>query len=297
MRSDTTQRLALDGVPPIRRIGFGAMQLTGPQVWGPYPDHDRGVRLLRSLLDEGVTFIDTADVYGPHTNEELIREALSPYPPELVIATKGGFVRGGPEYASLGWVGNPKYLRQAAVTSLRRLGLDRVPLYYLHSGYATDAPFEEQVGELKAMQDEGLIQHIGLSNVTAEQFHTARGIAPIAAVTAQYNVGNRTGSALFAAASATGTVCSPWHPASLSDGDNPDAVRDLLGPIARAHDATMQQIALAWVLHRSPLMLPIPGTTSISHLRENVAAAAISLSADDVERITALVVEPPDGNR
>jgi hypothetical protein len=166
-------------------------------------------------------------------------------------------------------------------------------LYYLHSGYATDARFEDQIGELKAMQEEGLIQHLGLSNVTATQLRLAQSITPIAEVTAQYNVSNRSGSELFAAATATGIVCSPWHPASLADGgDNADLIRAELKPIADNHGATMQQIAIAWVPHRSPLMLPIPGTTSIDHLRENVAAAEITLTTGEVNRITALVNEP-----
>ncbi|WP_204056636.1 aldo/keto reductase [Microbispora corallina] len=281
--------ITIGGDLAVTAIGYGAMQLTGPQVWGPYPDHEGGLRLLRSLMDEGVTFIDTADVYGPHTNELLIREALHPYPEDLVIATKGGFVRGGHDYSTRGSVGNPKYLRQALMTSLRRLGLDRVQLYYLHSGYAVDAPFEDQVGELKAMQDEGYIQHIGLSNVTVEQYEIARGIADIAAVTALYNVGNRSGRALLAAAERDGAVFSPWHPVSLRDGgENAGRVAATLAPIAAAHGATPQQVALAWLLHRSPVMLPIPGSTSLAHVRENMAAASIALSPEEVAAITAL---------
>ena len=290
--ADKTGTITIGGDLTVNRIGYGAMQLTGPQVWGPYPDHDGGVRLLRSLLDEGVNFVDTADVYGPHTNELLIREALHPYADELVIATKGGFVRGGYDYSTLGWVGNPKYLRQSLVLSLRRLGLERVQLYYLHSGYATDSPFEEQIGELKAMRDEGLIQHIGLSNVTAEQFETACGIVDIAAVTALYNVSNRTGGKLLAAAERAGAVFAPWHPASLRDGgDNAERVASTLAPIATAHGLTPQQLAIAWLLHRSPAVLPIPGTTSLAHLRENVAAGSVRLAADEVARITELVDE------
>ncbi|RKR86484.1 aryl-alcohol dehydrogenase-like predicted oxidoreductase [Micromonospora pisi] len=285
--------ITIGGDLQVGRVGFGAMQLTGKQVWGPYPDHDGGVALLRALLDEGVTFIDTADVYGPHTNELLIREALHPYPEGLTIASKGGFVRGGYDYSTLGSVGNPKYLRQAAVTSLRRLGLDRFDLYYLHSGYATDAPFEDQVGELKKMQDEGYIRHIGLSNVTTEQFDVARSIADIAAVTALYNIGNRTGAGLLAAAEQSGAVFSPWHPVSLRDGgENADQVARTLAPLATRYEATPQQIALAWLLHRSPAMLPIPGTTSLGHLRENVAAMRIRLTDAEVAELTALVPEP-----
>jgi pyridoxine 4-dehydrogenase len=290
--ADAPGTITIGGDLKVNTIGFGAMQLTGPQVWGPYPDHEGGLSLLRSLLDEGVNFIDTADVYGPHSNELLIREALHPYADELVVATKGGFVRGGYDFSTLGSVGNPKYLRQALMTSLRRLGLERVQLYYLHNGYATDAPFEDQIGELKAMRDEGYIQHIGLSNVTPEQYATARGITDIAAVTALYNVGNRSGGGLLAAAEQDGAVFSPWHPVSLRDGgDNADQVASALAPIAAAHDVTPQQLALAWLLHRSPAMLPIPGTTSLAHLRDNVAAGSVRLDAGEVVTITELVDE------
>ncbi|MEU1689538.1 aldo/keto reductase [Micromonospora sp. NPDC005707] len=297
--SSALPTITIGGDLPVGRIGFGAMQLTGRQVWGPYPDHEGGVALLRAVVAEGITFIDTADVYGPHTNELLIREALHPYPPGLAIASKGGFVRGGYDLSTLGWVGNPKYLRQSAMLSLQRLGLDRFDLYYLHSGYATDAPFEDQVGELKKLQDEGYIRHIGLSNVTPDQFEAARSVADIAAVTARYNVGNRAGAALLAAAEQAGAVFSPWHPVSLRDGgDNADQVAAAIAPLAARYEATPQQIALAWLLHRSPAMLPIPGTTSLAHLRENLAAASIRLSGTEVAELTALVHEgggPPTG--
>jgi pyridoxine 4-dehydrogenase len=290
------ETITIGGDLAVRRIGFGAMKLTGEQVWGPYPDHERALELLRALPDEGVNFIDTADVYGPHTNELLIREALHPYPDGLVVASKGGFVRGGFDYSTLGWVGNPKYLRQAAMTSLRRLGLDRFDLYYLHSGYATDAPFEDQVGELKAMQDEGYIRHIGLSNVTAAQYQTARSIADIAAVTAQYNLSIRTNADLLTAAEQSGAVFFPWHPASLRDGgDNADRIAAAVAPLATEYGASPQQIALAWLLHRSPATLPIPGTTSLAHLRENVAAAQIRLTPSEVADLTTLVPEGAAG--
>src|SRR5690348_14596606 len=157
------QTVTIGGDLTVGRIGYGAMQLTGPKVWGDYPDHDEAVALLRKAVAAGVTFIDTADVYGPHSNEELIREALHPYPDDLVIATKGGFVRGGYDYSTLGAVGNPNYLRQSVYVSLRRLGLGRLDLYYLHSGTATDAPFDEQVGVLAELKSQELIRHIGLS--------------------------------------------------------------------------------------------------------------------------------------
>jgi aryl-alcohol dehydrogenase-like predicted oxidoreductase len=185
-RGSVAETIAIGGDLSVGRIGFGAMQLTGKQVWGEYPDRPAAINLLRTAVDAGVTFIDTADVYGPHTNEILIREALYPYPEHLVIATKGGFVRGGFDYSTLGAVGNPNYLRQAAHTSARRLGVERIDLYYLHSGRATDASFEEQVATLTALREEGVIRYIGLSNVTLDQLRAAQAIAPIAAVTAHY---------------------------------------------------------------------------------------------------------------
>ena len=201
--SGISSTVTIGGGPTVGRIGYGAMQLTGPKVWGEYPDRDRAIALLREVVDAGVTFIDTADVYGPHSNEELIREALHPYPDDLVIATKGGFVRGGPEYRDMSAVGNKQYLRQAAYMSMRRLGLDRIDLYYLHTPTMTDAPFEEIVETLAGMRQDGLIRHIGLSNVSAEQLRTALTITDIAAVTVHYNVAVRLGDAVRAACAET----------------------------------------------------------------------------------------------
>jgi aryl-alcohol dehydrogenase-like predicted oxidoreductase len=274
----------------VDRIGFGAMQLTGPQVWGEYPDHDNGIALLRHVVDSGATFIDTADVYGPHSNELLIREALHPYPADLIIATKGGFVRGGYDYSTLGAVGNPNYLRQSVHMSLRRLGLERIDLYYLHSGTATDASFEEQIGVLAEFKEQGLIRHIGLSNVTVEQLETAQQIVAIAAITAQYNLGNRLGGAHLAAAERDNVVFSPWGPTRISGPDN-DRVRGATRTIAERHGATTQQVALAWHLHRSPNSLPIPGTRSIDHFDTNLAALQVELSPDEVRELTNLIPE------
>src|SRR3954466_8928647 len=200
------------------RIGYGAMQLTGPRVWGEYPDHDKGVDVLREVVKAGVTYIDTADVYGPHSNEELIREALHPYPDNLVIATKGGFVRSGPEYADMGAVGNRHYLRHAAYMSARRLGLDHIDLYYLHTPTMTDAPFEEIIETLARLRQDGLIRHVGLSNVSAEQLRTAMSITDIAAVTAHYNVAVRLGAAVRQVAQDAGIVFSPYHPGAVPRG-------------------------------------------------------------------------------
>lgn len=291
MTSTTASTLTIGGDLTVGRVGFGAMQLTGTQVWGEYPDHDGGIALLRAVVEAGVTFIDTADVYGPHSNELLIREALHPYPEELVIATKGGFVRGGYDYSRLDAVGNSNYLRQSAHMSARRLGVDSIDLYYLHSGQATDVPFEEQVATLAALKEEGLIRHIGLSNVTVAQFELARSITSIDAVTALYNVGNRRGADLLRAAEAADAVFSPWHPVSIQDGGDPERMAAALAPIARNHDATVHQIALAWLLHRAHNTMPIPGTTSIHHLASNLGAGGIRLTEAEVTAITALVPE------
>src|SRR5450755_841855 len=275
----------------VSRIGYGAMQLTGDQVWGEYPDRNGAIALLRGVVESGITFIDTADVYGPHTNEILIHDALHPYPNELVIATKVGFVRGGYDYSTLGAVGNPHYLRQSAHMSARRLGVEEIDLYYLHSGTATDVPFADQVATLAELRAQGLIRNIGLSNVTLEQFHAAREIVEIAAVTAHYNVSVRRGAALLAAAERAGSVFSPWHPVRLNEGPDAPRALELIEEIARRYDATPQQIALAWQLHRSTITLPIPGTTNLAHLTANIQAATIQLEPHDVEAVTALIPE------
>jgi pyridoxine 4-dehydrogenase len=288
---NTLNSITIGGGLTVGNVGYGAMQLTGPKVWGEYPDHDHGVALLRRVVDEGVTFIDTADVYGPHSNEELIREALHPYPDDLVIATKGGFVRGGSEYSDMSAVGNKNYLRQAAYMSMRRLGLDHIDLYYLHTPTMTDAPFEEIIETLAGMRRGGLIRHIGLSNVSADQLRTALTITDIAAVTVHYNVAVRLGGAVRALAAERTIVFSPWHPGAVPGGADGAPFQMVIDPIAAKYDATPQQVALAWQLRRTPNALPIPGTTSVRHLRENLAAAHIRLTGEEVDAITALAPE------
>jgi pyridoxine 4-dehydrogenase len=278
-------QLTIGGDLRVSRVGYGAMQLTGSQVWGPYPDHDGGIRVLRGVVEAGINLIDTADVYGPHDNELLIKEALHPYPDGLVIATKGGFVRGGFDYSTLGAVGNPNYLRQSAHLSARRLGVAAIDLYYLHSGRALDAPFEDQVGVLAELRQAGLIRHVGLSNITLEQLRVAQSIVPVAAVTALYNVTARVGEDLWAAAEADGIAFSPWHPVTTTDGPLAARAAGVLAPVAAAHGATVQQVALAWQLQGSPAALPIPGTTSLAHLHENLAAQAIVLSPAQLRAI------------
>jgi aryl-alcohol dehydrogenase-like predicted oxidoreductase len=265
------RQITIGGDLTVNRVGYGAMKLTGDQVWGPYPDHDHAVRVLRGVVDAGINLIDTADVYGPHENELLIKDALHPYPAGLVIATKGGFVRGGFDYGTLDAVGNPNYLRQSARMSARRLGLDVIDLYYLHSGRALDAPFEDQVGVLAELRQAGVIRHVGLSNVTLEQLRTAQSIVP--------------GADLLAAAEASRIAFSPWHPVTTTDGPLAPRAAAVLPPIAAEHGATVRQIALAWQLQGSPQSLPIPGTTSLAHLHENLQAQSITLSPQEMRAI------------
>jgi aryl-alcohol dehydrogenase-like predicted oxidoreductase len=286
--------ITLGGDLQVGRIGYGAMRLTGPNLWGEYPDRDGGIELLRQAVEAGVTLIDTADMYGPHSNELLIREALHPYAENLVIATKGGFVRGGREFSTIDAIGNANYLRQCAYMSARRLGVEQIDLYYLHSGWAKDASFEDQVGTLAELRQEGLIRHIGLSNVTPDQLRAAHQIVDIAAVTAHFNVVARQQEPLLDAALEAGAVFVPWQPVSLSvpgsptDTAGPEAVRRVLEPIASRHGATISQIALAWLLARSPAIMPVPGTTSIAHVRENLDAQDIELSREDIQSINSI---------
>jgi pyridoxine 4-dehydrogenase len=286
--------ITLGGELRVGRVGYGAMRLTGPELLGEYPDRDGGIALLRAAVEAGVTLIDTADVYGPHSSELLIRAALHPYPEDLVIATKGGLVRGGRELSTIDAVGNPNYLRQCAYLSARRLGVDRIGLYYLHTPYARDASFEDQVGTLAELRKGGLISHIGLSNVTPGQLRAALRITEIAAVTAHFNVAARQHAELLAATVAAGAVFCPWQPVSLippgvqTDTSGPQAIRRVLEPIAARHGATMPQVALAWLLARSPAIAPIPATTAITHLRENLDAQDLELTPGELEAISAL---------
>jgi aryl-alcohol dehydrogenase-like predicted oxidoreductase len=272
----------LGGVYPVHRLGYGSMQLTGPGVWGDPADPDEAVRVLRRSIELGVNFIDTADSYGPFTAELLIKKALHPYPDGVIIATKGGLTRSGPG----DWrpVGRPEYLRQQAELSLRHLGLDQIPLLQLHR-IDPKVPLADQVGELKALQDEGKVGLIGLSEVSVDQLAAAQQIAPIASVQNLYNLANRDSEDVLAACTAQDIAFIPWFP--LATGKLA-AEGGPLDEIAVRHGATPAQLALAWLLHRSPVMLPIPGTSSVAHLEENVAAAGISLTADEVAELTAL---------
>jgi pyridoxine 4-dehydrogenase len=260
----------------VNRMGFGAMRVTGSGIWGPPADRDECIRTLRRVVELGVNFIDTADSYGPKVSEELIAEALHPYPEGLVIATKAGLVRPGPGR----WVpnGRPDHIRKACEGSLQRLRVDRIDVYQFHRP-DPKVPFEESLGTFQALKDEGKIRHIGLSNVNAKELEQARGLIEVVSVQNLYNVSDRRSDAVLDACEETGLAFLPWRPVIGGEVFKPGTP---LGEAAERHDATPGQLALAWLLHRSPVMLPIPGTSKVDHLEENVAAASISLDADDL---------------
>jgi aryl-alcohol dehydrogenase-like predicted oxidoreductase len=277
---------------PVNRLGYGAMHLTGPGFWGPPPDPDHAIRVLRRTVELGVNFIDTADAYGPDTNEQIIRRALHPYPEDLVIATKGGLLRSGP----LDWVrgegepyivplGRPEYLRQQVEMSLRNLGVERIDLYQLHR-IDPAVPLSDQLGELVRLQEEGKIRHIGLSGqpeVTVDQLVQAREIADIVAVENLYNIADRGSEDVLRYAEDHGIVFIPWFPLGHGDLTRPDSA---FASLAEQYAATPAQLALAWLLHHSPAILLIPGTSSIAHLEENLEAADINLDDNDMAALT-----------
>ncbi|WP_006246623.1 aldo/keto reductase [Mycolicibacterium tusciae] len=264
----------------VNRLGFGAMRLTGKGIWGPPADPDECIRVLRRLVELGVNFIDTADSYGPYVAEELIKEALHPYPDGLVVATKAGLLRTGPdEWPVLGY---PAYLRQECEMSLRRLGVDTIDLFQLHR-IDDKFPAEDQLGELVKLQQEGKIRHIGLSEVNADQLEAAQKVATIVSVQNMYNLSVRAAEPVLEACESQNIGFIPWFPLAagpLAAADGP------LQRIAADHDASPSQLALAWLLKRSPVMLPIPGTSKVAHLEENVAAAGIELSDDEFETLS-----------
>ncbi|MFD1674062.1 aldo/keto reductase [Alicyclobacillus fodiniaquatilis] len=263
----------------VNRLGYGAMQLTGPGIWGDPRDPDEAVRVLRRALELDVTFIDTADSYGPFVSEMLIKKALHPYPKDLVIATKAGLTRSGPD----DWrpVGRPEYLRQQVHLSLRHLGLERIDLLQLHR-IDPKVPLEEQIGELKLLQDEGKIRHIGLSEVTVEEIQAASKIAKIVSVQNLYNLAKRDAEPVLQYCEANQIAFIPWFP--LATGELAKAGGPL-DEMAKRLNAQPSQLALAWLLKRSPVMLPIPGTSSVAHLEENMAAAGIELSDADFQTL------------
>jgi pyridoxine 4-dehydrogenase len=267
----------LGGDMTVNRLGFGAMRITGKGIWDEPADPENAKNLLRRVVELGINFIDTADSYGPEVSEQLIAEALYPYADGVIIATKGGLTRQGPDI----WtpVGRAPYLRQCVEMSLRRLKVERIDLYQLHR-IDPKTPVEETLGELKTMQDEGKIRHIGLSEVSVDELKHAQTIAPIVSVQNLYNLSNRSSEAVLEFCESENIGFIPWFPVAAGELARPGGVLDTA---AKAHKATVAQLALAWLLKRSPVMLPIPGTSSIAHLEENTDAAALAASLTDEE--------------
>jgi aryl-alcohol dehydrogenase-like predicted oxidoreductase len=267
----------LGGDLTINRMGFGAMRITGKGIWGDPADIEGAKNLLRRVVELGINFIDTADSYGPEVSERLIAEALYPYPEGLVIATKGGLTRQGPDIWTA--VGRAEYLRQCVEMSLRRLKVERIDLYQLHR-IDPKTPVEESLGELKKLQEEGKIRHIGLSEVSVAELEHARTIVPIVSVQNLYNLSNRNSEAVLDACEKENIGFIPWFPVAAGELARPGGPLDTA---AKSHSATVAQLALAWLLKRSPVMLPIPGTSSIAHLEENTAAAELASQLSEGE--------------
>lgn len=265
----------------IHRLGFGAMRITGSGIWGPPANKTEAIRVLRKLPELGVNFIDTADSYGPNVSEELIAEALHPYPKGLIIATKGGLTRPGPNQ----WTpnGRPDYLRSALEGSLKRLKTDRIDLYQLHR-IDTKVPMEDSLGELKKAQEEGLIRHIGLSEVSVEQLEQASKIIEIATVQNMYNLAERRWEDTLRWCEAHSVGFIPWYPLSAGSINSQKVLKN----IAAKYSVTEFQVALAWLLQHSPVMLPIPGTSSVAHLEDNIKSASLLLDEEDMQRLTNL---------
>lgn len=259
----------------VNRLGFGAMRITGQGVWGDPPDRAAARAVLQRAVELGVNLIDTADSYGPHVSEELIAEALYPYREELVIATKGGLERTGPGE----WHRNchPDHLREACEGSLRRLRLERIDLYQLHA-VDPKIPLAESLGELNALQNEGKIRHVGVSNVDVDQLEQARELATVVSVQNRYSVNDRGHEDVLSACERDGLGFLPWFPLGAGSLERQGALAD----VGQRHGASVMQVAIAWLLHKSPAMLPIPGTSSLEHLEENVAAASIELTDEDM---------------
>jgi pyridoxine 4-dehydrogenase len=276
-----SETVTLGGDLTVHRLGYGTMQLPGPGVWGEPRDRGAAIAVLRRAVELGIDLFDTADSYGPYVAEDLLREALHPYD-GIVIATKGGLVRTGPGE----WhpVGRPEYLRQCVEMSLRRLGLETVDLYQLHR-VDPQVPLEDQVGALADLQTEGKIRHIGLSEVGVEEVRAAREIAPIVSVQNLYNLVNRSAEPVLEYCEHEGIGFIPWFPIANRELAKPDGS---LGSLATELGATPAQLALAWLLRRSPVMLPIPGTSSVAHLEENVSAAALEFSDEQASRLKEL---------
>lgn len=279
---------------PVHRLGYGTMRLVGDGAWGEPSDPEECRRVLRRAVELGVNLIDTADAYGPEIAERLIAEALHPYPAGLVIATKGGVTRQGPSKTE--YVGRAGYLIQCVEMSLRRLKLERIDLYQLHR-IDPRTPLEESLGALAQMREQGKIRHVGLSEVTQEQIEEARKIVPIVTIQNRYSVADRRHEDLLQWCEREGIGLLPWYPMAAGKLMNPNAatkqavtpeLESALKRIAQRHNVSVAQISLAWLLHRSPVLLPIPGTSKVAHLEENIAAASIQLDADTCDELTAV---------
>jgi aryl-alcohol dehydrogenase-like predicted oxidoreductase len=267
----------------VHRLGFGAMRLTGRGIWGEPTDRAECLRVLRRAVELGVDLVDTADSYGPYVSEDLIREALHPYPVGLVIATKAGLTRTGPNQ----WhpVGRPEYLRQECEMSLRRLAVDRIDLFQLHR-IDSKVPAGEQFGLLADLREEGKVRNVGLSNATVEDIEAARAVVPIVSVQNRYNLTDRSSDAVLAYCEREHIAFIPWNPIAAGELAQPGGLVD---DVVKETGATPSQVALAWLLARSPMMLPIPGTASVSHLEENCGAASVHLTAAQVQALTAAI--------
>jgi len=277
---------SIGGDLTVNRLGYGAMRITGPGIWGDPADPDGARQLLRHVVELGINFIDTADSYGPEVSERLIAEALHPYPDDLVIATKGGLTRQGPNE----WlpVGRPEYIRQCVEMSLRRLRVERIDLYQLHR-IDPKVPVEETLGALKDLQQAGKIRHVGLSEVSPQEIERAARVMPIVSVQNEYNLANRKSEKALDYCEKHNLGFIPWFPVAAGELTKPGGPLD---KIARRHDATVAQVALAWLLQRSRVILPIPGTSSIEHLEENTAAADLHLDAETWKEIEAAASKP-----
>ena len=260
----------------VNRMGFGAMRITGPGIWGDPPSRDQAIATLRRVVELGINFIDTADSYGPEVSETLIAEALHPYPDDLVIATKGGLIRPGPNRWEAD--GRPEHLREVCEGSLRRLRLEQIPLYQFHRPDPA-VPLADSIGTIAELKNEGKIRHVGISNVSESQLCEAQQIVPIVSVQNRYNAADRRSESLIDLCEQEQLVFLPWAPVQESD-KNPAVLA-----AARQHGVTRHQVVLAWMLAMSPQILPIPGTGSIGHAEENIAAASVELTPDEVEAI------------
>jgi aryl-alcohol dehydrogenase-like predicted oxidoreductase len=273
---------SIGGDLPVHRLGYGAMQLPGPGVWGEPADRAAAVRVVQAAVEQGVDFIDTADSYGPLVSEQIIADALHPYPEQLVIGTKAGLTRQGPGV----WtpVGRPAYLKQQVELSLRHLKVDRIDLIQLHR-IDPEVPLADQLGAFVELEEEGKVRHIGVSEVSVEELKAAQAITPIASVQNLYNLTNRKSQDVLDYATEQGIAFIPWFPIATGDLAKPDSP---VAAVAKELDATPSQVALAWLLQKSPVILPIPGTKSVEHLTENMGAAQLTLSADDMAKLDAL---------